>query len=76
MSWVYNLGLPNENREYMQSLCFSWLRLSVLRLAHSTPHLLFQAEKTEEGSPPGRASSDVGKLAEASTGGESLSPHP
>ena len=63
MFWVYNFGLLNENREYIQSLCFSWLRLSAPRLALSTPQLLFQAEKAEKGSLLGRASSEVGKLA-------------
>lgn len=37
--WVCKPGFLN-NREYIQSLYFSWLRLSVLRLALSTSQLL------------------------------------
>lgn len=47
MLCVYNPGLLKDNREYIQILGFSWLRLSVPKLALSTS----QADKVKEAEP-------------------------
>ena len=37
MFLVYNPGLLNDNKDYIQSLCLSWLRLSIPGLTLGTP---------------------------------------
>lgn len=54
MLCVYNPGLLNDNREYIQILGFSWLRLSVRKLALSTSQPLSQADKVKEAEPSAR----------------------
>lgn len=59
MFWVWKPGFLNDNREYTQSLCFSWLRLSVLRLAPGTTAI--PTDKAEDAEPSVRWRSFLGQ---------------
>lgn len=54
MFLVYNPGLLNDNKDYIQSLCLSWLRLSIPGLTLGTPVTAIPGRESKRRECPGQ----------------------